>query len=309
MLRQAPSKAVVSTFIRSQVLLGTLAEYLPKQALLLISSPATTAPVLEAAGTQDACPLVNYEHNRNPWLKSSLMRHLHALWRNKISAVHQSVLICVRSQFWPDSGNTTMPAVPAGRPQEHCVHDIEPADRAAPRSASHFFARTACSPVAQIALALCLLAFAAFPAAAQEGTVKAQHGDWQIVCKDPPPGAKNEVCALVQSVTAEDKDNIGLTVYFQKFSNGTRVLRVFAPLGILLPPGLGLKIDDKDVGHAPFLRCHTFACYAQVVVEDPLVDQLKNGKTAIFIIFQAEEAGIGIPISLNGFKEALAELK
>jgi invasion protein IalB len=144
---------------------------------------------------------------------------------------------------------------------------------------------------------------------AQEGTVKSQHGAWQVVCKDPPPGAKNGVCALVQSVTAEDRDNIGLTVYFQKFSNGTRVLRVFAPLGILLPPGLGLKIDDKDVGHAPFQRCHTFACYAQVVVDDPLVEQLKTGKTAIFIIFQTEEAGIGIPISLSGFKEALEELK
>jgi len=150
---------------------------------------------------------------------------------------------------------------------------------------------------------------AAQNAEAQEGTVKAQFGDWQIVCKAPPPGAKNEVCALVQSVTAEDKDNIGLTVYFQKFSNGTRVLRVFAPLGILLPPGLGLKIDGKDVGHAPFLRCHTFACYAQVVLEDSLVEQLENGKTAIFIIFQTEEAGIGIPISLKGFKEGLAQLK
>jgi invasion protein IalB len=144
---------------------------------------------------------------------------------------------------------------------------------------------------------------------APEGTVKAQHGDWQVVCKDPPPGAKNAVCALVQSVTAEDKNNIGLTVYFQKFSNGTRVLRVFAPLGVLLPPGLGLKIDDKDVGHAPFLRCHSFACYAQVVVEDSLIEQLKTGKTAIFIIFQTEEAGIGIPISLKGFGEALQDLK
>ena len=163
-----------------------------------------------------------------------------------------------------------------------------------------------CQPLLLVAM---LLLGAAQNAWAQEGTVKSQHGDWQIVCKDPPPGAKNEVCALVQSVTAEDKDNVGLTVYFQTFSNGTRVLRVFAPLGILLPPGLGLKIDDKDVGHAPFLRCHTFACYAQVVLEDPLVEQLKNGKTAIFIIFQTEEAGIGIPISLAGFKEALAELK
>jgi invasion protein IalB len=162
--------------------------------------------------------------------------------------------------------------------------------------------------IAQAAIA----GFSARPAVAveaPEGKVISQHGDWQVVCKDPPPGAKNGICALVQSVTAEDKNNIGLTVYFQKFSNGTRVLRVFAPLGVLLPPGLGLKIDDKDVGHAPFLRCHSFACYAQVVVDDPLVERLKTGKTAIFIIFQTEEAGIGIPISLKGFGEALDDLK
>lgn len=156
---------------------------------------------------------------------------------------------------------------------------------------------------------LCAVTGTASAIDAPEGTVKAQHGDWQIVCKDPPAGAKAGVCALVQSVTAEDRNNIGLTVYFQKFSNGTRVLRVFAPLGVLLPPGLGLKIDDKDVGHAPFLRCHNFACYAQVVVEEALIEQLKTGKTAIFIIFQTEEAGIGIPISLNGFSEALAALQ
>ena len=141
-----------------------------------------------------------------------------------------------------------------------------------------------------------------------DGTVRAQHGDWQVVCKPPPPGAKREVCALVQSVTAEDRNNVGLTVYFQKFANGTRVLRVFAPLGVLIPPGLGLKIDDKDVGHAPFHRCQTFACYAQVTVDDKLVEQLKTGKTAIFIIFQTEEAGIGIPISLAGFGDAYAAL-
>ena len=142
-----------------------------------------------------------------------------------------------------------------------------------------------------------------------DGVVRAQHGDWQIVCKPPPAGAKTEVCALVQSVTAEDRANVGLTVYFQRFQNGTRVLRVFAPLGVLLPPGLGLKVDGQDIGNAPFLRCHSFACYAQVVVEDQLVERLSKGKTAVFIIFQTEEAGIGIPISLNGFGAAVAALK
>jgi invasion protein IalB len=161
-------------------------------------------------------------------------------------------------------------------------------------------------------VAVVLLALAAFDLRAQSlegGTVKSQHGDWQIVCRPPPPGAKNEICAIVQSVTAEDRNNVGLTVYFQRFSDGRRVLRVFAPLGVLLPPGLGLKIDNKDVGHAPFVRCNTFACYAQVVVEDPLVEQLKNGKSAVFIIFQSEEAGIGIPISLAGFGQALNNLR
>ena len=140
------------------------------------------------------------------------------------------------------------------------------------------------------------------------GEVKGQYGDWQYVCKPPPPGAKNEVCALVQSVTAEDRKNVGLTIYFQKFSNGAKVLRVFAPVGVLLPPGIGLKVDGADIGHAPFLRCHTFACYAQVTVDDKLIDKLKSGKTAIFIIFQTEEAGIGIPISLAGFGDGLNAL-
>jgi invasion protein IalB len=160
----------------------------------------------------------------------------------------------------------------------------------------------------RLPLALILVVLAPTVAAAQDGVVKAQHGDWQVVCKQPPPGSKHEVCALVQSVTAEDRNNVGLTVYFQKFSNGTRVLRIFAPLGVLLPPGLGLKIDDKDVGNAPFLRCHNFACYAQVVAEDPLIERLKTGKTAVFILFQTEEAGIGIPISLAGFAQALSAI-
>ena len=101
---------------------------------------------------------------------------------------------------------------------------------------------------------------------------------------------------------------MGLTVYVQRFSDGSRVLRIFAPVGVLLPPGLGLKIDGQDVGNAPFLRCHTFACYAQVFVDDALIDRLARGKQAIFIIFQTEEAGIGIPISLNGFSDAVKVL-
>ena len=74
-----------------------------------------------------------------------------------------------------------------------------------------------------------------------QGAVKSVHGDWQIRC-DTPPGAQSEQCALMQSVTAEDRPNIGLTVIVLKTSDQkSRLMRVVAPLGVLLPSGLGLK--------------------------------------------------------------------
>lgn len=146
-------------------------------------------------------------------------------------------------------------------------------------------------------------------AAVAQGVVKAKHGDWQVRC-ETPPGASKELCALVQSIAAEDRPNIGLIIIILKTVDGkNRLLRVIAPLGVLLPSGLGLKIDDVDIGHAGFVRCQPSGCIAEVVMEDKLVDQLKNGKSAVFIIFQTPEEGIGIPLALNGFKEAFAELR
>ena len=136
-----------------------------------------------------------------------------------------------------------------------------------------------------------------------QGAVKSVHGDWQIRC-DTPPGAQTEQCALMQSVTAEDRPNVGLTVIVLKTSDQkSRLMRVVAPLGVLLPSGLGLKIDNQDVGRAGFVRCLPSGCVAEVVMDDNLINQLRNGKTSTFIIFQTPEEGIGFPMSLNGFGE------
>ncbi|MEL6287304.1 MAG: invasion associated locus B family protein [Pseudomonadota bacterium] len=143
---------------------------------------------------------------------------------------------------------------------------------------------------------------------APKPAVRAQHGDWQIVCKKPI-GAAIEACAAVQDVTSEDNPNVGLSVHIQSIADGTHTLRVFAPLGLLLPPGLGLNIDEAKVGRIPFVRCHTVGCLAHVTVDKKLLGQLRTGKTAWFIVFQTREAGIGIPVSLNGFDAALASLE
>ena len=141
-----------------------------------------------------------------------------------------------------------------------------------------------------------------------QGAVRSVHKDWQIRC-DTLPGAKTEQCVLIQSVAAEDRANVGLTVIVLKIADAkSRLMRVVAPLGVLLPSGLGLKIDQADVGRAGFVRCLPNGCIAEVVMDDELIKKLRTGKTATFIIFQTPEEGIGFPMSLAGFGEGYDKL-
>ena len=156
---------------------------------------------------------------------------------------------------------------------------------------------------------LALAAVAFIPAAASaQGVVKAKYGDWEMRC-ETPPGAAKEQCAIIQSVAAEDKPNVNLVVIVLKIADGkSRLMRVVAPLGVLLPSGLGLKIDATDVGRAGFVRCLLSGCVAEIVMEDKLIEQLKAGATATFIIFQTPEEGTGIPLALAGFKDGFDKL-
>jgi invasion protein IalB len=160
-----------------------------------------------------------------------------------------------------------------------------------------------------MALAVGLFALSGATPGQAQGAVRSVHGEWEIRC-DTPPGAPSEQCALMQYVTAADRDNVGLTVIVLNTADQkARILRVLTPLGVLLPHGLGLRIDDTDVGRAGFVRCLPQGCIAEVIMDDKLVKLLSEGKFATFIVFQTPEEGIGIPIPLEGFKTGFAELK
>jgi invasion protein IalB len=144
--------------------------------------------------------------------------------------------------------------------------------------------------------------------AAAQGQLKQKFGDWELRC-DTPAGAQGEQCVIMQYVTAEDRENVGLSVVVMKTADKqAQVLRVLAPLGVLLPRGLGLRVDETDMGSTSFIRCLPNGCASEVVMDESLISQLRSGKQAMFIIFQTPEEGIGVPISLGGFGEGLDAL-
>lgn len=146
------------------------------------------------------------------------------------------------------------------------------------------------------------------PSHAQDKTVK-KFGDWEVSC-GTPPGSREKKCALVQSVIDEERSNVGLRIVFLLGSKGERVLRVVAPLGVLLPFGLGLRIDDEPIGDKPipFIRCRPLGCISEIVVKDALMEKMQKGKTALFIIVETKEEGRAIPVSLSGFTKGFSHL-
>jgi invasion protein IalB len=163
--------------------------------------------------------------------------------------------------------------------------------------------------VSRLNFVFATLVFCFLPAAANaQGAVRSTHQNWELRC-DTPPGAQAEQCVVMQYVTAEDRENVGLTVIALKTADKqARILRVLAPLGVLLPRGLGLRIDDQDMGSAGFIRCLPNGCIAEVIMDETLISNLRSGTQATFIIFQTPEEGIGIPIALAGFGEGFDAL-
>jgi len=176
--------------------------------------------------------------------------------------------------------------------------------------------------LARLVPVLALVAgFAAFasPVLAQ-GALKEKIGDWQFRC-DKVADKPDEQCILMQSLVDDQtvvdgqKVEVNLVVVVLKATdpkaNNARkpILRVIAPLGILLPRGLGLKVDSEVIGSTGFVRCLANGCVAEVELDDGLIAKLKAGKEALFVIFLPPDEGRGLPLNLDGFDKGFGLLK
>lgn len=149
----------------------------------------------------------------------------------------------------------------------------------------------------------------ATPAMAQtKDVLKDTHGDWEIRCIEG-----TNTCAMSQ-VGKTDDGKRAILVTIQrlqgaKADNGTPVpaaMTVQAPLGILLPYGVRLKIDADQVVPLPLSRCVPAGCISQAPMLDEAVNKMKKGSKAVYGFFLDKE--ILVNVSLRGFTKAFNNL-
>ncbi len=171
---------------------------------------------------------------------------------------------------------------------------------------------------------LALFAASAGPASAQ-AIVKGNYGDWELRCEAQPAAlapeqatpapAAGEQCYLYQNIADESSDRLNLIISILRVQDPKKpdakklILRVLAPLGVLLPRGLGLKLDETDIGSTGFVRCWSNACVAEVDMDKGLQDQFIAAKQATFFFAITEDEVRGLPIKLDKIGEGLAALQ
>jgi len=156
--------------------------------------------------------------------------------------------------------------------------------------------------------ALCLgLLFLAGGARA-EGLEHEKHGAWETRC-ETPPGAERRQCYLVETAMADDRPNVVLIIIaLSTADRKSRLLRVIAPLGVLLPQGMQMRFGDQAVGTANFIRCLPNGCIAEAEINDRLLATIEAAKTAVFTIYETPEEPIPVLVPVDGFKEAMDSL-
>ena len=154
-----------------------------------------------------------------------------------------------------------------------------------------------------------LLAAGITAVAAQDGAAAtAPFGDWTVAC-ERTVGATTDDCAVRQTAAAASDAGVVLTVLFVRGPDGRAdVLRVLAPLGVLLTSGLSLSVDGEEVGVAGFVRCLPPGCISEVALGEALRDALTSGRRATFAVSLTPQRQAEVPITLAGLGDALDAL-
>ena len=88
--------------------------------------------------------------------------------------------------------------------------------------------------------------------------------------------------------------------------NDKKHLMVMVPLGVALPAGLQIKIDDeKEPLKLVYTICHPGGCTAEIEATPELIAKLKKGKQMLVAAMNIAAKPIVLPVPLTGFETTL----
>ncbi|KRR26537.1 invasion protein B [Bradyrhizobium lablabi] len=157
------------------------------------------------------------------------------------------------------------------------------------------------SPVAQ--------ATPAPAAAAAEGANAAAPPGWIARCSSASRGAPLE-CAIEQNAVLTKTGQLIVLINIRvPADTRTPVGLVQLPLGLNLPAGAKLQVDDGKASDLHIQTCEARGCYANLQISPEMLTALKSGKQLKVSFQNLAKETIAIPMPLADFAAAYDKIK
>jgi invasion protein IalB len=130
------------------------------------------------------------------------------------------------------------------------------------------------------------------------------YGAWTVRCEEVDSDGQPE-CIMYQNLVMRTGGQpvLQLSVGFAPPDNQPMVV-LNLPLGIYLPPGIGIRIDEAPPARFPVERCDPDGCQAVMKLRDTTVEQLRQGSKLEIEFHDGERQPLEMPLSLDGFSAA-----
>jgi invasion protein IalB len=135
-----------------------------------------------------------------------------------------------------------------------------------------------------------------------------QFEDWVLRCQ-PESETQPRACRIRQNIVAEDSGNTVLQIVAGRFGQEKILGAVFfVPVGVRLPPGIRIQVDERPPRTFPFEVCDSETCQVRAILEGDLLEDFKAGVEGQVKYQNSAGQSRTVPISLKGFTAALGAL-
>jgi invasion protein IalB len=147
------------------------------------------------------------------------------------------------------------------------------------------------------------------PAAAEGAPPAAPPSGWVARCTSASRAAPLE-CAIEETAVFTKTGQIVVLVNIRVPSDThAPVLLVQLPLGLDLPAGAKLQIDEGKVTDLPIQTCETRGCYASIPIPADLLAALKSGQQMKVSFQSMSKEPAVIPLPLGNFATVYDKIK
>ena len=138
--------------------------------------------------------------------------------------------------------------------------------------------------------------------------VEHTYGAWTLRCQSAA-SASSEDCIMFQNLVLKTGGQPVLQFAIGRAPGAdSPTVLMKLPLGMALPPGVTIQIDNAKPATFPIERCDPNGCQAGMKLREATITQLEHGQRLNITFYDGGRKPIQVPLSLDGFADSFKAL-